>query len=317
MGKRIILCLLVLSLAVILATPAFGDLDRRYKVAVLPFDDGSIKDRWWDSSVDVGKGIADELITALLEKKKFRLIEREQIDKILAEQNFGMSGRVDAKSAAAIGKILGVDFLIIGRVTDFAFHSSGTALASGKLGAGLGVKSTTARVVIDARMVNTSTAEIVASVNGKGERKNTNLGLGVKGNIVAFGSDEFRKSNLGLALRDAVNQVADNLAAKAPSGAERGAYQLTGKVFYVTGDRVILGIGKNDGVRVGNLFIVEHVVDEVLDPDTGEVVDVITEPVAEIRVVEVRDKTAICKVVSYYNSNYKIEVKDVARQKMN
>lgn len=315
--RKTFVCLLLLLLVALLAAPVFGEVDRRYKVAVLPFDDGSVQDRWWDGELDVGKGIADELITALLEKKKFRLIEREQIDKIIAEQDFGASGRVDAKSAAAIGKILGVDFLIIGRVTDFAFKSSGTGLASGKFSAGLGVKSTTARVIIDARMVDTTTAEIVSSVNGKGEKKNTNLGLSYEGNAIAFGSDEFRKSNLGLALREAVNQVAENLTEKAPSGKERGNYQLTGKVFYAAGDRVILGIGKNDGVNVGNIFVVEHVIDEVKDPDTGEVVDTVTEVIAEIRVVEVKDKTAICQVTSHFNTKYKIEVKDVVRQKMN
>ena len=48
------------------------------------------------------------------EDHRFRPIEREQIDQV-PEQDFGQSGRVDAKTAASIGKILGVDFLVMGR----------------------------------------------------------------------------------------------------------------------------------------------------------------------------------------------------------
>ena len=96
-----------------------------YKIAVLPFDDGSVQDRWWDEGHwDVGKGIADEFVTEFLKTNRFRLIEREQIDQVLAEQDFGQTGRVDAATAASIGKILGVDFLVMGRVTEFSLKST-------------------------------------------------------------------------------------------------------------------------------------------------------------------------------------------------
>ncbi len=44
----------------------------KYKIAVLPFDDGSIQERWWNQSWELGKGVSDELITAFLETDKFR-----------------------------------------------------------------------------------------------------------------------------------------------------------------------------------------------------------------------------------------------------
>lgn len=118
-------CCLIIVAMLLLSVLTFPTLEAAalYKIAVLPFDDGSIKDRWWGRNWDVGKGISDELVTELLNTNQFRLIEREQIDKVLKEQNFGMSGRVDANSAAKVGKVLGVQYLVMGRVTEFSFKS--------------------------------------------------------------------------------------------------------------------------------------------------------------------------------------------------
>ncbi len=308
--------ILVVLVIGILCFPTFG-ANTLYKIAVLPFDDGSIRgqDRWWNENWELGKGVSDELVTALLGTKKFRLIEREQIDKVLREQDFGTSGRVDTKSAAKIGKILGVQYLVMGRVTEFTLKSQkGGVLIPGQK-VGLGVKTTTARVVIDARLVNTTSAEIIASVPGKGEKKSTNVTAIVDWNAVSFGSDEFKKTNLGIALRDAVNDVANGLAAQAYDGAEVGPSAIAGTVYYAKGGRVIINIGSGEGVKVGMIFVVDHVIDEVKDPDTGEVVDEITEPVAEIKVTEVKEKTSTCTIITKLSSDYQVAVKDKVKQK--
>ena len=317
MKQKLIFTFSLVLLIIIFSLPTFG-ADNRYKIAVLPFDDGLIKgsDRWWNENWELGKGVSDELVTALLETKKFRLIEREQIDKVLHEQNFGARGRVDDKTAAKIGKILGVQYLVLGRVTEFSLNSQGGALGLGEQGLGLRIKNTTARVVIDARLVNTSTAEIIASVSGKGEKSSTNLALTVNWNVIAFGSNEFRKTNLGIALRDAANQVADGLAANAyPDGTGVVSTTLTGMVFYAKNNTVIIDIGLNENVQNGMVFVVEHVIDVVKDPDTGEEVDQIIEPVAEITVTEVKEKTATCIITKKFNYQYSIAAKDIVKQK--
>src|SRR5690554_6910562 len=110
--KRGLLLFLSFLVWMILISPVSGQ-ENLYKMAVLPFDDGSIDEHWW-GDYDIGTGVADVLVTSMLNlsPKRFRLIERDQIDRVMEEQNFGASGRVDTKSAAAIGKILGVQFLV-------------------------------------------------------------------------------------------------------------------------------------------------------------------------------------------------------------
>lgn len=314
MKKKFVLLSLIMIILISLALPTWG-AEKLYRIAVLPFDDGSIKERWW-GGWEVGKGVADELVTALMDTHRFRVIEREQIKKILQEQDFGAAGRIDPGSAAKIGKILGVQLLVMGRVTEFSMKSSGGGLLT-NTGFGLSVKTSNAVVAIDARLVDATSAEILASVTGRGEKKNTNLGLAINWNAIAFGSNEFQKTNLGIALRDAVAQVANGLAEKAYSGIgpSNSFVPISGVVFYAKDNRVIINIGSSEGVQPGMVFTVQHVIDEVRNPDTGEVVDVITEPIAEISVAEVKEKTATCFVLNLFNSGYPITVKDQVVQK--
>ncbi len=110
-------CLLFIAAALGMMLPAQA-ADTKPLIAVLPFDDGSIK-HWWWNDWDVGKGVSDLIINAIFETGKFRVVERQKLDAIIAEQNLGASGRVDQRSAAQIGKLLGAKYFIMGKVTEF------------------------------------------------------------------------------------------------------------------------------------------------------------------------------------------------------
>ncbi len=313
--NRISFLVLIAILIVSLLTLPTLEAAALYKIAVLPFDDGSIKDRWWGNNWDVGKGISDEMVTELLKTGKFRLIEREQIDKVLNEQNFGTSGRVDNNSAAKIGKILGVQYLVMGRVTEFSFKSTEVGGISLKKGIGMGLKSTKANVAIDARLVDTGSAEIISSVTGKGNKSSNNVSVVHKWSAIAFGSDEFRKTDLGIATREAVASVAKQLGEKAYASGPAQPIKLTGTVAYAGGNRVIINIGLESGIKTGMVFVVQHVLEVVKDPDTGEVIDEVTEPVAEVVVTEVKEKSATCTVQKKLSSEFGITVGDKVQQK--
>jgi curli biogenesis system outer membrane secretion channel CsgG len=318
--KLNIIILIILALIITLILPAQGQPDGRLRVAVLPFDDGSIqgRDRWWGPEWRVGSSVSDELVTALFKTGKFRLIEREQIEKVLAEQNLSDSGRISAQTAARLGKILGVQILVLGKVTEFSTDSTGAAVDTPR-GIGFGIRSNTARVTIDARMVDTTSAEILATASGHGEKKQTSLGLRVDFSEIRFGSDEFRKTNLGKALKEAINGIADQLAARsgkiviAPSPHGYRA-AISGKVATVYGRRIYLNIGSKDGVLPGMRFKVYRIVRAVKDPNTGKILDYITEPIANIAVVSVKRDSAICTIKSRINAKYRIAGNDLVKQ---
>src|SRR4029077_388049 len=73
------------------------------RVAVMNFDYGTVKTtvaQIFGSDQDVGKGISDLLVQKLVQDGKYSVIERNALDKILAEQNFSNSDRADSATAA-------------------------------------------------------------------------------------------------------------------------------------------------------------------------------------------------------------------------
>src|SRR5215472_7424203 len=89
---------------------------RRPRIAIMDFDYATVmteSNALFGTSVDVGKGICDLLVTGLVKDGTYSIIERKALDKILAEQNFNNSNRADPSSAAKIGKLLGVDAIVV------------------------------------------------------------------------------------------------------------------------------------------------------------------------------------------------------------
>ena len=105
---------------------------------------------------------------------KAPLIERAAIDKLIAEQNFSNSDRADPVTAAKIGRILGVDAIILGTITHYDYEDKVTGGGGTSFG-GFGRASMStkhdikARVQIDARIVSTDSAEVLGAVQGAGE----------------------------------------------------------------------------------------------------------------------------------------------------
>ncbi len=55
-------------------------------------------------------------------------------------------------------------------------------------------------------------------------------------------------------------------------------------------------MGRNAGVKEGDVFIVRRVIKEIRD-DYGKLLDVLEDDVGEVRVAKVLSKSAICKLV--------------------
>jgi len=148
------------------------------RVAVMNFDYGTVRSyvsSIFGSDQDVGKGISDLLVQKLVQDGRYSVIERNALDKILSEQNFSNSDRADAATAAKIGKVLGVDAIIIGSITQFGRDDQHTNVGGGGYGlgkfglGGVGTSKAKAVVGISARMVNTSTGEILVEAGQEAE----------------------------------------------------------------------------------------------------------------------------------------------------
>src|SRR5579864_234381 len=152
---------------------------QKKRVAVMNFDYGAVTasvTQLFGTNQDIGKGIADMLVDRLVSDGTYSVIERKELDKIIAEQNFSNSDRADASSAAKIARILGVDAIIIGSITQFGRDDKSTNVGGGAIGGlagryglgGVGRRESKAVVNITARLINVETGEILASATGQG-----------------------------------------------------------------------------------------------------------------------------------------------------
>ncbi|MDR7419596.1 MAG: CsgG/HfaB family protein [Armatimonadota bacterium] len=171
----------------------------RPRIAVLLFQLG-ITNPQWTQSWDIAIGVTDLVEEALHSSGRYRIIERRQIEQVLREQELGASGSVNAATAAKIGRILGVRHLVMGSVNQFDLRGAGGISLPG-----LGLGLYRAQVDLTSRVVDTSTAEIVAIVRGSGRADGTVVLAQLQG--LTFGGGEFRQSVLGKALDQAIQEL--------------------------------------------------------------------------------------------------------------
>ena len=75
------------------------------------FDNGALSNR--TDFAPLSKGIADMLVVSLRSNCSIRVVEREQLQRLLTEQNIP-ADRVDAATRVRIGKLLGAQHMIMG-----------------------------------------------------------------------------------------------------------------------------------------------------------------------------------------------------------
>jgi len=195
---------------------------KRVSVAVMDFDFGTVGSHWW-GDYDIGKGMADQVVDALVNDGTFRVIERKKLDTVLAEQDFSRSDRADpsAGKLSKVGKVLGIKYIIAGSITKFGGEEKsfgGGGLVKGKLG-GLGLKKAKTEVSLTGRLVDTTTGEILVSAKGEGiSKKGGGLSFGGAGGGGGAGfsmaSSDYKESAIGEAQEAACNDLVAKILAK-------------------------------------------------------------------------------------------------------
>ncbi len=311
MKKLVLLCVMVLVASLALHA---ADTARKKHVAVLDFDYGTVRsstDAMFGTSVDVGRGMTNLLVKHLVKDGTYSVIERQALDKILAEQNFSTSDRANPATAAKIGKLLGVDAIIVGTITQFGAETKKTNVGGGGgnwggfgLG-GFGRSKSKAIVTVDARIVDIDTGEILAAEDGKGESSRSSTSLlggggnwhGWGGGNVDFGSSDFEQTIIGEAVKAAMQQLSSGLIAGASKVGAR-TINIQALIAFVDPHSVVLNVGAKSGLKVGDQLSVERVLREIKDPATGQVLRRMTDKIGTLQVTDIDEISASCKIVS-------------------
>ena len=137
-----------------------------------------------DKSGD-GKAPADAImnmmVTELSKAKIFNLVERENLSYIADEIALGQSGLMDMSTAPAVGKVKGAQYSMDGAITMYYYDEKGSGILIPVIGGATQKK--TAYVVLDIKIIDNSTSEIVYAETQVGSAKRAMKGAigGYKG----------------------------------------------------------------------------------------------------------------------------------------
>ena len=122
--------------------------DTRPGVGILSFENGGSYGQEAEDFQALEVGLQQMLIGDMSGNPGIRLVERGRLQELLQEQDLGAAGRVDANTAAQIGRLIGARYMIMGSFVDWYGDFR-----------------------LDARVVDVETSEIIKTDRARGSRE--------------------------------------------------------------------------------------------------------------------------------------------------
>ncbi len=209
-----------------------------------------------------GKGkltqAAVDILYSELEKSgMFELYERADLEELEKEYDLIESGKVNLATAAEPGKLVGVQAVIIGSITQFGIWEEAEDLGLYKK------KTEIAEATVDIRVANVTTGKIIYADSGTGRAEReleTFMGFGEKASFDETMADK--------ALRAAISKFIDNLIKQLEKLPWQGR---VAEVDYSDGEEIAyINAGRKSGMQMGARLVVYKVTGKITDPETGE-----------------------------------------------
>lgn len=242
-GKTLSKLLLALA-AVISVLPVSAQEERtiKRKVAIGRFTNETqyAKGLFYDRENDpMRKQAMDILSSKLAASGKFILLEREDLDVLVAEAGDSMSK-------------IGADYIILGSITEFGRKTEGEQKVFSS------TKTQTVEAAVNIRLVEAATGLIIYSDEGRGFAETSTkqtLGIGGQAGFDATLSDK--------AISAAISQLVENVINKCMDKPWRSY------ILSVEDDSYIVGGGASQGIVPGDVFKVYVKGKTVRNPQTG------------------------------------------------
>lgn len=273
MAKRILIrkgillvILLIMSAAKILS---LGQQAIKPRLAIKTFENPA---SLYDSTI--GNSLTEIIVTELYKTGKFAIVERQAVDELLKEIKFGETEWAKSQAFAAKGQILGAEYLLFGKVTNFGYKERAEDRDVYVLGKGRRTETRylqEADVRIDFRLANIKTGEIILSEAGvahrtaESNRSETEIWRLILRSQSLTG--EWSSSLIGRATVEAIRDVvrklsnlADEVAEYVASDALNNLIQqlsgVEGKILGTIGsDEYVVSLGTIDGLTLGDRLI--------------------------------------------------------------
>lgn len=242
---------------------------------------------------DLGNGMREMLATSLVSSGQFIVLERQEIQDVIQEQDFGVSGRTAEGKQAAIGKILKSQIMISGAVTEFEEKAGGSGGGFRFEGFTIGSNKSYAHVAVNIRIYDTTTGEVLDSRRCEGYAESGGLAISYSESQFGFGGSNFHKTPVGKACHMAIDKAVGFIAAKLASIPWEGTIikaTETGTVY--------INAGSKTGILIGDVFNVFSKGEELIDPDTGMNLGSEKTLVGKVQVSKVQEKFSIAIPIS-------------------
>ena len=151
-----------LAFVMILVAGAVMAAEGKPRLAVLEFGHKALNSQWWGS----GGAAQDMFITTLVKSGKYTVVDRERLAALMQEKNLSLSGDVSAATAVQAGKLLGVEYMLVGDVTEFGEQENKAQVG---WGIGVDVRKKKFTAALDVRLLSVTTGEILWAESGRKE----------------------------------------------------------------------------------------------------------------------------------------------------
>ncbi len=150
------------------------------RIAVADFEVKASK-----ATLEIGSGLREMLVTALVNSRRFSVVERQALNAVVQEPEPVASGAAQNSSVPQRGKIKAADLLVEAAITEFEPIASGGSggigggggVNSGALGGLLGTALNKAHMVLDIRVIDVSTSEVLAATRVQGQASDVSGGF--------------------------------------------------------------------------------------------------------------------------------------------
>jgi len=268
----IVVCLLLLSFSSVLyaAQPTMAVLGFDLNSKQVTFGNGFVVVNNIDQT---SKLLSSDLITYLVKSNKFSVVERDRVDDLLKEQEFSESGYISPESAVKMGKLIGADYFVMGKIEQLK-----AVLERKKIPYGSRMLSQyEGKMVVNVRIVDSRGGKIVSATKFTVEHNDRNS------------QNDVTPDDFLIALKDKTVQ-------KIVNGILDGVFPL--KIIKINGNELYLNRGDGVDFEVGNTLSVLSQGESLIDPDTGESLGTTEREVGTIEIIEIQRKLSKALILS-------------------
>jgi len=243
---------------------------------------------------EFARTLTEMLTTTLVATGRFVVLERQQLQAVTAEQDLAAAGRVNKETGAAQGRLIGAQAMMTGDITGYSYTQQSLGGSTMNVIKGLKVAGSrvSAAVIIDLRMVDAATGEVLGSAKGNGSASSTGVAADITKGDQAISSSGTWSTPLGQASRAAIGEAVKTLVA----GLREPTW--SAKIVDVRDGVVYLNAGADGGVSPGLVLEVYDVQPALIDPDTGKNLGAPDKLLGEIQVDNVQAGFSTAKIVS-------------------